>query len=74
MQNDLCARATRNNFVPASRYYGDRYARTMEEAFGPGAKLSKPEVEYDRTAIVALTLAYAFGTACVIAFALWWAP
>lgn len=38
------ARATRNNFLPASRYYGDKYARTMEEAFGPGAELdSEPE-------------------------------
>lgn len=27
------------HFIAPSRYYGDRYARTMEEAFGPGASL-----------------------------------
>lgn len=29
----------RNNFTPQSKYYGDRYPRTMEQAFGPGSEL-----------------------------------
>jgi hypothetical protein len=41
------ASADRNNFLPASRYYGDKYARTMEEAFGPGAQLDKEPEEFD---------------------------
>ncbi len=32
-----------NRFIPASRYHGDRYPRTMEQAFGPGARLSPTE-------------------------------
>lgn len=35
-----------NQFIPASRYYGDRYPRTMEQAFGPGAKLSPPDRDH----------------------------
>jgi hypothetical protein len=36
------AKNAHNQFIPASRYHGDRYPRTMEQAFGPGAQLSAP--------------------------------
>lgn len=31
------------NWMPESRYYGDRFPRTMEEAFGHGARLDDIE-------------------------------
>ena len=34
-------RSTR--WIPPSQYYGDRFPRTIEEAFGPGARLTPPE-------------------------------
>lgn len=37
----------RNNFLPQSRYYGDKFARTLEEAFGPGAQLDTEPDEAD---------------------------
>lgn len=50
-------------FIPPSKYYGDRYARTMTEAFGPYAELSPAEPThwerqrgYVLTALLALWL------------------
>ena len=43
------------NWMPESRYYGDRFPRTMEEAFGHGARLD----EIDRRHALDKSIGYA---------------
>lgn len=67
------ASADRNNFLPASRYYGDKYARTMEEAFGPGAQLDAEPEEYSPTVCMLIGAVILAGAVSAVACVLWYA-
>lgn len=43
---------TRAQFVPESKRHGDRYPRTLEEAFGPGAQLDIEPNQLPGTALI----------------------
>lgn len=55
-------------FVPPSRYYGDRFPRTLQEAFGPHA-----ELHIERRAFLDKYLGYvvAVGVGLLIGLASW---
>ncbi len=55
-----------DRFLPESRYYGDKFPRTMEEAFGPYAELSVEDeparpARYDLGYVVAVAVALVLG-------------
>ena len=61
----------RNNFMPQSRYYGDKYARTMEEAFGPGAELHTEPDDFDPFTCMVLGAVFAVAVVCVVIGTAW---
>lgn len=51
-----------SEWIPESRYYGDRYARTMQEAFGPYA-----ELDVEPPGLFKRAMPYAAAVVCAIA-------
>lgn len=61
----------RNNFMPQSKYYGDKHPRTMEEAFGPGAELDPPFDDGDGLVWLIMGAFIGAGVTCVVGWAFW---
>ncbi len=54
------------NFIPQSKYYGDKYPRTMEEAFGPYS-----ELDVDRQTVLSKAMPILIVCAAILVFMLW---
>lgn len=57
-----------SEWIPESRYYGDKYPRTMNEAFGPHAEL---HVDRRSTFDKVIGIAIAVGIALLMVAASW---